>query len=461
MKEYIKYSISLILALSALPSCSKIEPWEEGGVVFPNRVHYSVKTTELIDVNDGVSVINEELLRYDISFYDDNSVDRGTVSVIASRDADSFQGDYSVSSTVQAGSLVGGSIISEDGTGTDLRESVVIAQNGLKSLSVTVSGQEVISFAKGAGVPEHQRDANEDCCKKYLINHSSEYAGAYVHTLSVGAKGVTCTEGQYYDTYTGEGDYLILKFVSSSETLGEGRFTAAAMDKAVSGNFMAGKLIDSGMGFSYLDGSQFYTLKEGETYPVVAQAVTGGDLQITIQDAEKEIFTVSGTLILEDGSIFTISYNGRLTPEPAPERDWNVWKYSVSAVYGPPAWAPVEGIKMFNVAIFDPRENLVALFTPIVNDTDDSFLGEFTVAEFAAASGLMGNGYEYMGNIGGSYFYDDGDLNLINAGSRISIVANEDGSINFKGTSVSVTVNGATVTKDIDIKAYSPDYTKQ
>ena len=119
MKEYIKYSISLILALSALSSCSKIEPWEEGGVVFPNRVHYSVKTTELIDVNDGVSVINEELLRYDISFYDDNSVDRGTVSVIASRDADSFQGDYSVSGAVQAGSLLGGSIINER-TGLEL-----------------------------------------------------------------------------------------------------------------------------------------------------------------------------------------------------------------------------------------------------------------------------------------------------------------------------------------------------
>ncbi len=462
MKEYTKYSGCLLfLALAALGSCSKIQPWDEKEVVYPNRVHYSVSIKELVDVGNGVSVINTDLLRYDINFYDDNSVERGNLSIIAPRGAESFEGDYDFSVKEQAGTLLGGSIIGGDGSTTDLKESVTIAQNGLKSLSVTASGQELISFAKGTGVPEHQRRANNDCCAKYLINHSSEYGGNYVHTLSVGAKGVTCTEGQYYDTYAGVGDYLILKFVTSSETLGEGTFTAASMDNAAPGNLVAGKLIDSGMGFSYLDGSQFYTLEEGGSYPTVAQSITGGDIQITVADAEKEIFTVTGTLILEDGSIFTIAYKGRLTPEPAPERDWNVWKYTVSAVYGPPTWAPVEGIKMFNVAVFDPRDNMIALFTPIVESSAESFLGEFTVAEYAASAGLMGNGYEYMGNIGGSYFYEDENLNLINAGSRISIVSDEDGGISFKGTGVSITVNGAVVPKDIEIKAYSPDYTRQ
>lgn len=461
MKEYTKYSGCLLLALAALGSCSKIQPWDEKEVVYPNRVHYSVSAEELVDADNGVSVINSDLLRYDINFYDDNSVQRGNLSIIAPRGAESFEGDYDFSAKEQAGTLLAGSIVGGDGSTADLKESVSLAQNGLKSLSVTASGQELISFAKGSGVPEHQRRANNDCCAKYLINHSSEYGGNYVHSLSVGAKGITCTEGQYYDTYAGVGDYLILKFVTSSETLGEGSFTAASMDNAAPGNLMAGKLIDSGMGFSYLDGSQFYTLKEGESYPTVAQPITGGDIQITVADAEKEIFTVTGTLILEDGSIFTIAYKGRLTPEPAPERDWNVWKYTVSAVYGPPTWAPVEGIKMFNVAVFDPRDNMIALFTPIVESSTESFLGEFTVAEYAAAAGLMGNGYEYMGNIGGSYFYEDDNLNLINAGSRISIVSDEDGGISFKGTGVSITVNGAVVSKDIEIKAYSPDYTRQ
>lgn len=82
------------MALSSLFSCSKIEAWQEKEVTYPNRVHYSVATSEIVEEKDGVCVINSSLLRYDISLYDDNSLSRGSLSIVAARDAQSFAGTY-------------------------------------------------------------------------------------------------------------------------------------------------------------------------------------------------------------------------------------------------------------------------------------------------------------------------------------------------------------------------------
>lgn len=454
--------------LFTLLSCSNIEAWKETEVILPNRVHYSIETAELVEKSEGVSKINDALLRYDISFYDDNSMDRGSVSLIAARNAESFNGTYTLSSKKEAGALIEGKLINDSGESIQVTESVEIAQNALNSLSLSVNGSEAISFAKGSGVPSHQRKANTDCCAKYLINHSVKYAEqTYVHTLSIGAKGITCTEGQYYDTYSGVGDYLILKFASSSEALSEGTFPAAAMESAAPGNLIAGKLIDSGYGFSYLDGSQFYTLKEGESAPTAALAISGGEINIALANAEKELYNVSGTLILEDESVFTISYTGRLTPEPAPARDWNVYFDYATDVYKMDwtTWQAeiVPGIKQHNITILNPRDEVMAIFTPILDEKAESLNGEFKVAENAAEALLMGNGYDatqWGGSIGGSYIINDGDTWLINAGSTITISSEADGALLFKGIGVSVTINGVISTKDIEIKAYTKDYTK-
>lgn len=467
MKRILSNIALSAMALSSLFSCSKIEAWQEKEVTYPNRVHYSVATSEIVEEKDGVCVINSSLLRYDISLYDDNSLSRGSLSIVAARDAQSFAGTYSLSTENKAGALLEGSLKDENGTEVTLEKSVDIAQNALYSLSFSADGSEVISFAKGTGVPEHQRTANTGCCSKYLISRSTSLNGTYIHTLSIGAKGITCTEGQYYDTYTGTGDYLILKFISAKENLGEGDWSAVSMDNAAPEHLLAGKLIDSGYGFSYLDGSQFYTLKEGESSPSVSLAISGGDISIKTADAEKETFTVSGTLILSDGTVFTISYVGRLTPEPAPERNWNVWYDIQSDVYKMDwtTWQAelVPGIKQHTVTILDPRDEVLAIFTPILDENAAGLSGEFTVAENAAQAGLMGNGYDatqWGGGIGGSYFFEDGDMYLINAGSKISISYGDDGAIIFKGTGASVTANGAVTTKDIEIKAYTKDYTK-
>ncbi len=470
MTRYINIALGLFCALASLMSCSKIEVWKEGGVVIPNRVHYSVSTAELVETDaDGVSSINGSLLRYNINLYDDKSSDRGLLSIIAPRGAEAFDGTYSPSSAHQAGSLLQAAVIDENGVGTSLDGTVEISQNALNSLSVSMSGTEYVHFAKGSGVPEHSRAANTDCCKQYLVSHTTAYGeGKYIQTLSIGGKGVSCTEGEYYDTYSGAGDYLIIKFVTETETLGEGTFGAAALDAVRTGSFMAGKMVDSSWGFSYLEGSQFCTLTDGDSAQAAAKAVTGGELQISLSDPEKELYSLAGTLILEDGTIFTIAYTGRLTPEPAPERDWNVWTASVSKVYtfdwSTYSYVEIPGIKMYIIEIKDPRDETIAVFRPIVDETAADFLGTFAVQENAAAAGLMINGYDASAwgqGIGGSYFYDSDDLNLICAGSNVAISANQDGGISFSSTGAGVLVNGSSyVVKDFEIKAYSADYKK-
>ncbi len=467
MKKAMKNIALAAAALTALLSCNKIEAWQDKDVTYPNRVHYSVATSEIVEEQDGVSVINSALMRYDISLTDDNSISRGSLSIVAEKDAPYFSGTYTLSSENKAGALLKGSLKDDNGTEVELKESVDITQNALYSLSFSVSGSNIVSFAKGSGVPQHQRTANTDCCAKYLINHTVPINGTYVHTLSIGSKGITCTEGQYYDTYSGTGDYLILKFVSAKENLAEGDWSAISMDSAAPEHLLAGKLIDSGYGFSYLDGSQFYTLKDGDTSPSTALPISGGNISIKTADAEKETFTVSGTLILSDGKIFTVSYTGRITPEPAPERDWNVYSDVQSDVYKIDwsTWQTelVPGIKQHTITILDPRDEILAVFTPILDENAENLSGEFTVAENAAQAGLMGNGYDatqWGAGIGGSYLVEDGDTYLINAGNKISISYGEDGCVIFKGTGASVTVNGGVATKDIEIKAYTKDYTK-
>lgn len=470
MTRYMNTVLGFVCACAALMSCSKIEAWEEGGVVIPNRVHYSVSTAELVETDaDGVSSINGSLLRYDISLYDDKSSDRGLLSIIAPRGAESFDGTYRASSAHQAGSLLQAAVIDENGALKSLDGTVEIAQNALNSLSVSMDGEEYVHFAKGSGVPQHSRAANTDCCRQYLISHTAAYGeGKYIQTLSIGGKGVSCTEGEYYDTYGGTGEYLIIKFVTETETLGEGTFGAAALDEVRTGSFMAGKTVDSGWGFSYIEGSQFCTLADGDSASGTAKAVTGGELQISLSDAEKELYSVSGTLILEDGTVFTIAYTGRLTPEPAPERDWNVWTAAVSKVYtfdwSTYNYVEVPGVKMYIIEIKDPRDETLAVFRPIVDETAADFLGSFAVQENAVAAGLMINGYDASAwgqGIGGSYFYEGDDLNLICAGSTVAISGNPDGGISFSSTGGGVLVNGSSyVVRDFEIKAYSADYKK-
>lgn len=121
--------------LSTLLSCSNIEAWKETETVLPNRVHYSIETAELVEKSDGVSKINDALLRYDISFYDDNSTDRGSVSLIAARNAESFNGTYTLSPEKEAGALIEGKLINDSDESIQITESVEIAQNALNSLS--------------------------------------------------------------------------------------------------------------------------------------------------------------------------------------------------------------------------------------------------------------------------------------------------------------------------------------
>jgi len=460
MKKLIDKILGLAAVTALFCSCSSLEPWSEINVELPYDDYYTVTTAELTATSaDGITTITEGLLEYTLGFTDPDGKDMGKLIFVAGSNITSFDGTYTVGTGNTSGTLRATSyLVSGTSKNYITSGSAVIAENGLHSLTVTVGTNKAFSFAKGSGVKAHTRAANTTCTKQYLVNHTSQTgAETYVHTLSLGAKGVGCTAGAMTDTYNGTGDYVILKFVSNKAALGAGTYTVAPAATAAAGNFIAGYTGSYGT-YTWPDGSQYCTINDGTVQST--KYITGGRIEIAVADAEKETFTINGLFVFEDGTIFTTSYTGRVTPAPVtgPTKLYGIYSISQGTVMNA-SWQTVAGVMSYTTTVTGLDGKVVAQFAPILATGSTSLAGSFTVKEYAQEAGTsMSNGTDltaYGMGIIGSYVVINGTTYLISgtAANVITITAVGTG-YRFTGSNIAVKdLSGNESTVDIDVTA--------
>ena len=390
MKHYTK--AALALAVLAACACTKpTDPWEKINAVIPGNVTYTISLSEVVEVNAATEIasLDPASYLYSVSFADMDGNEMGHLDFQAPAGKD-LSGDYVAD---------GSSTLSVDGT--NVSGSFTMVQNALNSLTVKTDGKEIITLAKGNGVPGYTRPANNDCVKQFLINKNLGGDGVFTTNLALGSKGVTAEEG-IIDQYKGNGDYIILRLNTAAEGLQEGTYKPCAFGAPASGTFTVGKDQVTeffGTEIHYLDGSQFYTLKDDEA--VVSEKIAGGEITLSVADSEKETWKLSGYLILSDGRVFDIAYTGRLTKEssvnppvqgaytytdevsPVSEWDLTTWTQTV-----------IPGIEQHVIVISDENNVEAARFTFVTEEGATNYAGTYEVVESVKEAGKMNNGYD-------------------------------------------------------------------
>ena len=431
-RQYSKLVLGAISLLCLTTACSDpTDAWDEINAVIPGNYSYTVTQTEKVNNNTstGVSTIDASGMNYTIAFSDPDGKDCGHLDFEANSGLTTLTGDYQA---------LGTSTLQIDGT--KVSGTVSLSQNALNSLSVKVGGSNLVSFAKGAGVPEFTRPANNDCVKQFLLSKSSANNGLYTYQLSLGAKGISAEQGMI-DTYKGTGDYVILKFNTDKETLQPGTYKATSFEAPANETFSVGKLIETEW-FNYMDGSQFYSLNNDTQ--TKALTITGGEINVALIDESQENYKVDGYLILEDNSVFSISYTGNIAPKKTPTRytytdevsavtsmDWTTFEQTV-----------IPGIEQHIIVVSDAQQNEIARFTFVTESGSSNYSGTYDVVESAAEKGKMNNGYDlsaYGMGIGGSYWFDGGERMMLDPGASVTITDDAVRTLTFSGDGFSIT----------------------
>ena len=427
----------LLSGLSLVSACTDpLKEWEEINAVIPGYYSYNITMQErALPGSEGVSVLDASSMIYSIAFQDPDGADAGILAFEGPRTVLSLSGDYQALPT---SSLAVG--------GTPVNGPVSLVQNALNSLTVKAAGEEIISFAKGTGIPEYSRPVNKNCTKKYLLAKTVPVGDTYTTILSLGAAGIEVQEG-LIDLYKGNGDYLILRLNTAAEGIQPGNYKAASPESTVPGTFTIGHEVVTDW-FNYPDGSQFYTL-ENDTQ-VVSALITGGEVTIAVADEELETWNLTGYLILSNGSIFDISYTGRLSKETVPGEgfsytdeigvvmafDWNTWEQT-----------PVPGLEQHIVTITDKTGSEAAKFTFVTKENASDYTGDYTVVESAAAELTMNNGWDlsaYGMGTGGSYFVNsDGTYTMLNPGDAVTVSDTKERVLTFTSGDNSITARPA------------------
>ena len=209
---------------------------------------------------------------------------------------------------------------------------------------------------------------------------------------------------------------LDMKLVGNKYYLPDNGYTAATADKAKNGYYIVG------------NGGSTFTLN-GNTV-----GVESGTLTVKQENGN---YTFAGTLWLADESAIKVNSTVRLEYEPdaaAPTPDYLMIDY-VAPTTDPYTYQPIETLETHTVVLME-GENMVAMFS-LIRTPGSDIEGTYNCQEYAAADGLMGNGFDASAwgmGIMGSYYYNNGQVVLINAGETLTVTKHAEGFYEFTGS---------------------------
>ena len=271
-----------------------------------------------------------------------------------------------------------------------------------------------------------------------LLSATSNVAsGTNSLTINLGTDGISSTTDPttWQTVWTGTGNYLALDIYSADGYLHEGTYTACAVGGTINeGEFGIGwdpgDLWGIGMVFENW-GTCWWDVANGAA--VVNQKVTEGTVTVTRKGSKWVIELVSG----EGKGMLWTKFEGAIeavTPQgssaPAPEYTMTD---KVEAVYDA-SYAVVAGVEKHLVTLTKGEET-AAIFE-LITAEGGVIEGTFTSQEYASAAGLMGNGYSFpdWGVEGGSRYWVNGEMVLINPGETVEVTKLADGLYSFTGS---------------------------
>lgn len=239
----------------------------------------------------------------------------------------------------------------------------------------------------------------------------------------------------YQTIWHGEGNYLSIDLYSADGYLHEGTYTANTVGGEVcEGQFGIGYDTTVDWGFGPMEmkdwGTCWWTVGNGVA---TAQKVLEGTMTVTKKGSKWVIELISG----EGKGMIWAKFEGAieaLTPQgssvPAPEYTMTD---KVEAVYDA-SYAVVAGVEKHIVTLTKGEE--VAAIFELLTAENGVIEGTYECQEYASAAGLMGNGYLIPDwNVeGGSRYWVNGEMVLINPGETLEVAKLADGLYSFTGS---------------------------
>jgi hypothetical protein len=267
------------------------------------------------------------------------------------------------------------------------------------------------------------------CEKDPIDSLSGEYPAPENYTLNLLSQDVQ--KGATTRTFTLElgnsSQYLAVEFVGSrlNYFLAPGNYTVAEQAAARVGNYVAGY----GNGGTYwVTGSSKLKLTDG----TIAVKLEGG------------VYTITGTVMLEDHSIIKIIFTGAIIFDPDPPVMTYTLETAMPAMGGAMGTDPIASSRMNKITVFTEGMQ-VAYFEVITADNAISLSGSYVVTDGINATGQANNGYyldlsEYgMGIMkGGSYYIDGTDEMFIRAGGGNIDIADNNGTLTITGSNLPI-----------------------
>ena len=259
--------------------------------------------------------------------------------------------------------------------------------------------------------------------------YESTWLVANTITMELADAYLTFTPSDNGPIYAGSGTYLQLMLYSPDKYLHEGTYTASASGEVVNeGEFAIG--FDAWGGYWPDAGTCLCTVTDGVK---TAQKLSEGTVTVTKKGSKWVIEYICG----EGKDMIWTKFEGAieaLTPQgssaPAPEYTMTD---KVEAVYDA-SYAVVAGVEKHIVTLTKGEE--VAAIFELLTAENGVIEGTYECQEYASAAGLMGNGYSFPDYKieGGSRYWVNGEMVLINPGETLEVAKLADGLYSFTGS---------------------------
>ncbi len=228
----------------------------------------------------------------------------------------------------------------------------------------------------------------------------------------------------------GEGYALTADVYSADGVLHEGVYTAApSSDNVGPGQFAPGYEYDlSEWGLGIMHWGTCWWVGQSVTH------ITSGTVTVE-KKGTKFVITWGSEETYPNWATFTGEIP-ELTPSDLPVPDYNISIETGDVTDA--SWAVVPGVKSHTVKLTGrTTDEVKGQFVLILADGVDEIAGSYSCMEYAAEPYKMGNGYDLSAfgwGVGGSLYYQDGNIVLIEPGETLEVVKYAEGLYGFIGS---------------------------
>ncbi len=243
---------------------------------------------------------------------------------------------------------------------------------------------------------------------------------------------ITLSAGEF-DWTAGNGTILTLDLYSKDGLLPEGIYKASAKaGEAKEGQFGIGHMVEEESWGQVVKNAKSSTLITYEGWQATPQLLTDGIVIVQGRGENKYNIEViaSNVHAVFEGEIELTKY---VKPADPSELQVVIPKYLATDEV-----TTGEGYDLHKITVSDAEGNVVATFEALTESGAESLAGAYTVQGYPNAPGLMGNGWIWGDNGGGTTFIVEGEKYLVQSGT-VNVIQGLNGAYEFSAEAVAST----------------------